>query len=172
MRSLFIADEPMGFCAGCGLLCDAGDWIAIRQGQVCHAKTCSPRPTAVTTPAPEPMSLLFEDQGLRVIEEAKATIGASRIAFDGVSARPIDLPRLAGQIRSVFDLMKDGQYRNLATIAESVGGLETSAGARLRDLRKARNGSHVVESRYAGNGVHEYRLILNSEAQENGRRAA
>jgi hypothetical protein len=118
------------------------------------------------------MMLLFADPDLDVIEQAKATIGASRIAFDGQSARPVDLPRLAGQIRSVFDLMKDEQFRTLATIAKKVGGLETSAGARLRDLRKARNGSHKVESRYVGDGVHEYRLILNRREHEDGRRAA
>lgn len=172
MKSLFIADEPMGFCAGCGIALDVGDWIAIRGGEACHAKTCSPRPRAVTPPAPEPMMLLFADPDLDVIEQAKATIGASRIAFDGQSARPVDLPRLAGQIRSVFDLMKDEQFRTLATIAKKVGGLETSAGARLRDLRKARNGSHKVESRYVGDGVHEYRLILNRREHEDGRRAA
>lgn len=33
-----------------------------------------------------------------------------------------------------------------------------SVSARVRDLRKARYGSHIVERRYAGSGVYEYRL--------------
>lgn len=33
-----------------------------------------------------------------------------------------------------------------------------SVSARVRDLRKAKYGSHIVDRRYVGNGVYEYRL--------------
>ena len=124
---LFIATEPQGHCYGCGLVIDSGEWVAMREGLACHAKTCSPRQRAAH-PALQPTGLLFADPQLEVMERSKEVIGATEIRFDGVSARPVDLPRLAGQIRSVFDLMRDGRYRSLATIAEKVGGLETSAG--------------------------------------------
>jgi hypothetical protein len=170
---LFIADEPMGFCGGCGIALDVGNWVAIRQGVACHAKTCSPRPRATPQPEPEPAMLLFDDGPLETIEAAKATVNATRIAFDGASARPIDTLRLAGQLQKVFELMKDGRYRTLSTIAESVGCLETSASARLRDFRKARNGGHDVAVRYIGVGVNEYRLILRGERDvKDGQRAA
>jgi hypothetical protein len=46
-----------------------------------------------------------------------------------------DLDRLAEQTRAVASLMKDGQRRTLREIADKVGCLETSASARLRQLR-------------------------------------
>jgi hypothetical protein len=117
------------------------------------------------------MTLLFEDRDLDVIEQAKATIGASRIAFDGQSARPIDTPRLAGQMLAVYRLMENGEYWTLSDLAGKVGGLETSISSRIRDMRKARWGSRKIETRYIGNGVRQYRLVLDQEV-EDGKRAA
>jgi hypothetical protein len=167
----WIADNDLGACAGCGVGIDAGEWYMPRSEGATHV-TCTPRAPATLQPAPEASMFLFADPEREVIENAKASVNATRIAFDGVSAIPIDTPRLAGQLGSVYSLMRDGRFRSLSAIAESVGGLETSAGARLRDLRKERNGSHIVELRYVGNGVHEYRLILNRRDIEDGQRAA
>jgi hypothetical protein len=46
-----------------------------------------------------------------------------------------DLERLADQTRAVASLMMDGQRRTLREIAEAANCLETSASARLRQLR-------------------------------------
>lgn len=69
-----------------------------------------------------------------------------------------DGKRLAKQQTAVRDLMLDGQWRTLGRIATEVGAPEASVSARLRDLRKARNGSHLVERRRLGKGLHEYRV--------------
>lgn len=167
-----IANNDMGACAGCGVGIDAGEWYMPRAEGATHA-TCTPKPRAHAQPQPEVPMLLFADSEREVIESAKASVGATRIAFDGVSAVPIDAPRLAGQLAAVFELMRDGRYRSLAQIAAVVGCLETSASARLRDFRKARSGGHEVAVRYIGNGVNEYKLILRSTREfEHGERAA
>ena len=77
-----------------------------------------------------------------------------------------DFKRLTGQNLKVFNCMKDGVWRTLAEIEETLGDGHSQAGisARLRDLRKDKFGSHTVDRRRRGNaskGLHEYRLILN-----------
>lgn len=167
-----IADNDLGACAGCGVGIDAGEWYMPRADGATHA-TCTPTPRTKAQSLPELPMFLFTDPVREVIETAKASVNASRMVFDGVSAIPIDTPRLAGQLAAVFELMRDGRYRTLAQIAEVVGCLETSASARLRDFRKARNGGHQVAVRYIGKGVNEYKLILrNTKEIEHGERAA
>ncbi len=169
----FIADADLGFCAACGVQVCESEWAITRGGETTHA-TCTPRPRATPRQAePQSSMFLFDDQPREIIESAKETTGATRIAFDGVSVLPIDTPRLAGQLAAVFELMRDGKFRKLSEIAEVVGCLETSASARLRDFRKARNGGHDVAVRYIGNGVNEYKLILKHTGElEHGERAA
>lgn len=70
-----------------------------------------------------------------------------------------DGDRLNRQARLVFNLMRDGRWRTLAAIATIVDEPEASVSARLRDLRKKRFGSHVVDRRYIGNGLWEYKLV-------------
>jgi hypothetical protein len=83
------------------------------------------------------------------------------LRFDGATydhAR--DGARLADQTRLVFDLMKDGRFRTLATVAEQTGAPEASVSARLRDLRKERFGGHTVNREYLGNGLYQYQLLV------------
>jgi hypothetical protein len=47
-----------------------------------------------------------------------------------------DYDRLNRQQRAVYDVVKDGAWRTLQTIAGAAGAPEASASARLRDLRK------------------------------------
>ena len=70
-----------------------------------------------------------------------------------------DGDRLNRQARLVFNLMKDGRWRTLAAIATIVDEPEASVSARLRDLRKKRFGERVVDKRYVGNGLWEYKLV-------------
>jgi len=87
--------------------------------------------------------------------------------FDGDTYEaPLDKPRLSTQLKQVFDLMKDGQWRTLSEIGAKGSGSGVSA--RLRDLRKAKFGGHKVERRRKGNpkdGLFEYRLIVNDLPQ-------
>lgn len=85
-----------------------------------------------------------------------------QLTFDGLTYNPKrDRPRLSKQYASVFELMSDGHFRTLRQIAELTNAPESSISARLRDMRKPRNGRHTVEREYAGEGLWYYRLILN-----------
>lgn len=79
--------------------------------------------------------------------------------FDGVTIEPQDVPRLATALGRVLTLMRDGEWRTLATIASECGTSEAGASARLRDLRKERFGSHTVERRRVDGGLWEYRVV-------------
>ena len=72
-----------------------------------------------------------------------------------------DGPRLSRQLRQAMAIMKDGQWRTLTDLAVAVGASHCSVSARLRDMRKARFGGHVVEREHLGGGVYRYRLVLN-----------
>lgn len=84
--------------------------------------------------------------------------------FDGPSYRAAhDQARLTGQVKRIFDLMKDGRFRTLEEIAFETGDPQASISAQLRHLRKARFGAHTVNRRRRGepsHGVFEYQLIV------------
>lgn len=71
-----------------------------------------------------------------------------------------DGARLRGQLRAVFSLMSDGQWRTIEQIAQRVSGSDAGVSARLRDLRKKRYGGHTVERKYVSNGVWMYRVLV------------
>lgn len=78
-----------------------------------------------------------------------------------------DGERLRTQMGRVFALMRDGQWRTLATISNVTGAPESSASAQLRNLRKL---GFTVErrraSRNADSGLFEYRLIPQEHNQD------
>lgn len=79
--------------------------------------------------------------------------------FDGATYEPrLDLIRLNTQLGRVKHLMIDGRWRTLRSIAAQTGGSEASVSARLRDLRKPRNGGYNVERRRVADGLFEYRI--------------
>jgi hypothetical protein len=83
-------------------------------------------------------------------------------AFDGNTYNPErDHHRLKGQLADVFHLMSDGQWRTLEVIGLPLNIGDASVSARLRDLRKAKYGSHTVERRHVRAGLFEYCLIVN-----------
>ena len=74
-----------------------------------------------------------------------------------------DYVRLSGQIQRVYDAIKDGDWYTLDQINRITGDPHASVSAQLRNLRKQRFGSHVVEKRYRGNrasGLWEYSLEI------------
>ncbi len=80
--------------------------------------------------------------------------------FDGetyVAAR--DEARLTTLYERVVGHMADGFDHTLPEIARATGGTEASVSARLRDMRKERNGSHVVDKTYIGNGLWTYKQV-------------
>ena len=93
---------------------------------------------------------------------------AESMRFNGPDYDPEkDQARLTGQIRRLFDLMKDARYWTLAEIAEFTGDPEASISANLRHLRKNRFGNHIVDKQRRGratSGTWEYRLLVNREA--------
>lgn len=86
--------------------------------------------------------------------------------FDGSTYdQDRDGQRLGRLLDRVYNLMIDGSWRNLTEIQARCGGSEPSVSARLRDLRKAKHGSLLVERRYVSNGVWEYRLLVPCDGQ-------
>ena len=84
--------------------------------------------------------------------------------FDGADYEPkVDAVRLTAQLRRVYDVMKDGQWRSVGEIARLTEAPETSVSAQLRNLRKEKFGSHTVERQRFGeksHGFSKYRLVL------------
>ena len=82
--------------------------------------------------------------------------------FNGAEySRKHDQKRLTGQILRVFEAIKDGKWRTLDEIAQITNDPHASISAQLRNLRKERFGSHVIERQARGDrssGLFEYRL--------------
>jgi hypothetical protein len=85
--------------------------------------------------------------------------------FDGITYQHhFDFTRLTGQCERVYNLMTDQQWRTLREIESVTKDPQSSISARLRDLRKAKFGSHAVHRRSRGNrerGFFEYSLHRN-----------
>ena len=89
--------------------------------------------------------------------------------FDGVTYEPkFDATRLRGEMARVYNVMKDHQWHTLREIWERIlfhhakSDSEAGISARLRDLRKAKFGSHMVNRRRRGDakrGIFEYQLL-------------
>lgn len=71
-----------------------------------------------------------------------------------------DASRLTDQLGRIKYLMTDGKWRTLQEIANITGDPPASVSAQLRNLRKVRFGSHIIEKQYLGNGLFHYRLII------------
>ena len=80
--------------------------------------------------------------------------------FDGATyERAKDQRRLTTQLRRVLRFMRDGRYHTLRRISEALDYPEASVSARLRDLRKVKFGSWIVErKRNEGRATFLYRL--------------
>lgn len=81
------------------------------------------------------------------------------LRFDGPDVRPEDKSRLGAQLAKVRALTAEGQWWTLAALAKAAGCSEASASARLRDLRKPRNGGHTVERERVEGGLFRYRVV-------------
>ena len=83
--------------------------------------------------------------------------------FNGSDYVPeLDQKRLTGQIKRVYELMRDGKFRTLGEIEQRTNDPQASISAQLRHLRKKRFGGFTVNKRRRGdreNGLFEYQLI-------------
>jgi len=89
-----------------------------------------------------------------------------RDAFGGDSYEPeFDFRRLKTQLERVRFVMTSpcGYWWTLAEIAKEVDGSEAGISARIRDLRKAKNGGFEVERRRVRGGLFEYRVVSAEE---------
>ena len=88
------------------------------------------------------------------------------LRFDGADYLPWrDDERLTAQLQRVWRAMSDGRWHTLSALAMSTGDPEASVSAQLRHLRKDRFGGHTVEKQYQGDGLFEYRLVPNPDAE-------
>jgi hypothetical protein len=77
-----------------------------------------------------------------------------------------DSKRLGAQLKRILNYMASGDWHSLREIAEATGAPEASVSAQLRNARKERFGSHVIEKRNRGereHGLFEYKLQVTSE---------
>lgn len=82
----------------------------------------------------------------------------TRVRFDGPDVTPRDQVRLGKQLEAIYELMRDGSWRSLASIEAATGYPQASISAQLRHLRKPRFGKYTVERRRVGDG-YQYRVI-------------
>jgi hypothetical protein len=80
--------------------------------------------------------------------------------FDGDTATPADVPRLARQLGDVKRVMAPGEWWTPEGLELATGYRWASISARIRDLRKAKHGGHTVERKRAEGGLFVYRLLL------------
>lgn len=103
----------------------------------------------------------------RVAGNAEWVVGMvsqAELKFDGPTYEPaLDRDRLGRQLKKVLYLMADQKWRTLAEIEAALWEPQASISARLRDLRKPRNGGYTIERRRRGEaawGIFEYRMVL------------
>lgn len=79
--------------------------------------------------------------------------------FDGPTYEPaLDGERLGRQLDRVRDMLLGhrGEWFTISELQRVAGGSEAGVSARIRDLRKVRNGGHVVQRRRRAGGTWEY----------------
>lgn len=83
--------------------------------------------------------------------------------YDGITYSPdFDYQRLESQLERIQALMGDHEWRTLSQIRNVIGGSEAGISARLRDCRKEKFGSYIVNRRRVGDpssGLFQYQLI-------------
>jgi hypothetical protein len=112
--------------------------------------------SSTTTVATQP-SLLDHMAPLTTVYERHA----AEPGFGGDTYDPDrDGSRLQRQLAAITAAMRDGAWHTLAELHQTCGAPEASVSARIRDLRKAKFGSHQIESAYVERGLWRYRMIV------------
>lgn len=166
-----IAKSDSNLCPGCGTRCEKGEWITTDDGVDCHTG-CTPREvrSSAATQTQTP-GFLFDDPVQAESERAKEKVGAVSLAIHGATySGSQDRERLTKHLLAVFELMKDGEFRATVDVADEVGCLETTAHARIRQLRSI---GHRVPKRWVkgecgASGHYEYALEVNRSLVSDG----
>lgn len=157
------AKEPMGFCS-CGLQIEPGESILPRASGAIHVG-CPERKTATGPSAQtESSGFLFDDPVQAATERVKERVGAASLAVHGATySERRDKERLTKHLLAVFGLMKDSRWRSTASVAQAVGCQETTAHARMRQLRAIGHGvpKRWVKGEDGASGHFEYALVVN-----------
>jgi hypothetical protein len=87
-------------------------------------------------------------------------VGPRSGEFSGAAYEPAkDHDRLTGQIKAIWQVMSDGNWRTVAQLVRLTGFPANSVQAQLRNLRKAEFGAYLVERRRTTDtGLYEWRL--------------
>jgi hypothetical protein len=83
------------------------------------------------------------------------------LAFDGDTyEKDVDYKRLSTSLKKIKHIMSHprGQWWTLFELAKLTGSSEAGVSARVRDLRKDKNGGHTIESARGRNGLWKYRM--------------
>jgi hypothetical protein len=81
--------------------------------------------------------------------------------FDGKTYDPVlDGKRLGSQLKIVAFCLSNGHYWTLSALAGAANCSECSASARLRDLRKPRFGSYLIERKRFKDNLWMYRMVI------------
>jgi hypothetical protein len=97
---------------------------------------------------------------VKIKRSEEAPIPSMGYAGTGVSL-PEDYPWLTDQMRCIYEVMRDGQWRKPSEITAITGIRETSVQAQLRNMRLERFGAYDVPMRRAEDprgGRHEWRV--------------
>jgi hypothetical protein len=114
----------------------------------------------------------YADRDRRTVsQQTRHEARADALQFPGAGyAEAFDRERLTGQLRDVFDLMADAEWRTLGEIKAAIGkGTETGLSAALRSLRHKSRGAHRVDKQRRGDprrGLWEYRLVVRAGARQ------
>lgn len=88
-----------------------------------------------------------------------STLSPDKPAFDGVTfLADRDGSRLGKQLQAVKAILLDQNPHTLREIAEITGYPESSIGSRIRDCRKDKFGSWIIDRKHIANGLHTYQL--------------
>ena len=96
--------------------------------------------------------------------QARKNDGTWEDSGTNVDEREFDRERLRQQLPAIRAIMEDRSWHTLGGLREAcaergVAISEASVSARIRDLRKERNGGHTVDKDYIGRGLWQYRLV-------------
>lgn len=83
------------------------------------------------------------------------------LRFDGDTFdQELDGERLGAQLQRVKLAMASGEWFTLAQLASAARCSEASASARIRDLRKERNGGWTIQRERIEGGLYRYRRVF------------
>jgi len=82
------------------------------------------------------------------------------MVFDGSDyVHERDSKRLGTQLEQIRDFMEGRGYLTLQEISDATGHPHASVSAQLRNLRKQRFGSRIIDKKYISNGLYSYKLM-------------